>query len=103
MLIVFLFLALGFSIWLTIKPNNLRKFYSRISGKHDEISIFAEEVLLNQSCSSVHLSVRPSVTHFSQDLLVVFLNFLPEDILPYILKGDKAGFWKIIFVVEING
>ena len=33
------------SIWLTIKPNNLRKFYSQISEKHDQTSIFAEGVL----------------------------------------------------------
>ena len=28
-----------------------------------------------------------------------FPNFLHEDILPYLLKSDKAGFWKIVFVV----
>ena len=32
-------------IWLTIKPNNLRKFYSQISEKHDQTSIFVEGVL----------------------------------------------------------
>ena len=26
-----------------------------------------------------------------------FPNFLHEYILPYILKSDKAGFWKIVF------
>ena len=26
-----------------------------------------------------------------------FLKFLHEDILPFILKSDKAGFWEIIF------
>ena len=26
-----------------------------------------------------------------------FLKFLHEDILPYILKSDKAGFWEIVF------
>ena len=45
MLIKYLFLVLILSIWLTIKPNNLRKFYSRISEKHDQTSIFAEGVL----------------------------------------------------------
>ena len=28
-----------------------------------------------------------------------FLNFLHEDILPYILKSNKTGAWKIILVV----
>ena len=32
-----------------------------------------------------------------------FLNFLHEDILPQILKTDKAGFWEIVFVVYIIG
>ena len=45
MLIVFLFLVLIISIWLTIKPNNLRKFYSWISEKHDWTSVFAVGVL----------------------------------------------------------
>ena len=33
------------SIWLTIKPNNLRTFCSQISVKHDQASIFVEGVL----------------------------------------------------------
>ena len=45
MYIVFLFLVLILYIWLTIKPNNFRKFYSRISEKYDQISIFAWGVL----------------------------------------------------------
>ena len=45
MLIVFLFLALIISIWLTIKPNNFRKYYSQISEKHDGASVFAVGVL----------------------------------------------------------
>ena len=48
MLIVFLFLALILFIWLTVKPNSLRKFYSQISEKHDQTSISVEGVLLNQ-------------------------------------------------------
>ena len=40
-----IYFVLILSIWLTIKPNNLRKFYSQISEKHDQISIFAEGVL----------------------------------------------------------
>ena len=44
-LIMFSFLTLILSMWLTIKPNNLRKFYSRISEKHDQTTIFAERVL----------------------------------------------------------
>ena len=45
MLIVFLFCALILSIWLAINSNNLRKFYSGISEKHDQTSILAEGVL----------------------------------------------------------
>ena len=45
MVIVFLFLALILSMWLTIKPNNVRKFYPRISEKHDQTSIFVEGAL----------------------------------------------------------
>ena len=41
--------------------------------------------------------------HFCQDLLWIFFNFLYEDILPYILKIDKAIIWKIVFVVLIIG
>ena len=37
---------------------------SRISEKHDQTSVFVEGVLWNHSCSSVHLSVHPLVTHF---------------------------------------
>ena len=44
-LIVFLFLVLIISVWLTIKPNNLRNFYSRILKEHDQTSILAEGVL----------------------------------------------------------
>ena len=33
------------SIWLTIKPNNLRTFFSQISEKHDQTFIFVEGVL----------------------------------------------------------
>ena len=39
-----LFFVLILSIKLTIKPDDL-KFYSQISEKHDETSVFAEGVL----------------------------------------------------------
>ena len=103
------FFVLILSVWLTIKPNNL-KYCSQISKKHQTF-IFAKGVLQSRACSSVHLSVClsacqffclsfcPSVTHFSQDLLSGYSNFLHEDILPYILKSDKARFWKIVFFV----
>ena len=39
MLIVFLYLILILSVLLTIEPTNLKKSYSRISEKHDQISI----------------------------------------------------------------
>ena len=53
MLIVFLFLILTLFIWLTIKLNNLRKCYRRISKKHDQTFIFVEGVIYNQSCLSI--------------------------------------------------
>ena len=31
-----------------------------------------------------------------------FKKFLEEDILPYMLKFDKARFWKIAFVVRYS-
>ena len=73
MLIVFIYLVLILSVWLTIKPNNLRKFIleflknmikppSSCRGSYD---------CLNNPCLSLHLSV----THFSQDLLSGFSQF----------------------------
>ena len=40
-----IYFALILSIWLTIKLNNLRNFYSQISEKHDQTSIFVEGIL----------------------------------------------------------
>ena len=60
MLIVFLFLVLINFIWLTIKRNNLRTFYSRNSRKHDGSSIFAVSgpmKLVLLTCPSVCSSV----------------------------------------------
>ena len=93
MLIVFLFLVLTLSIRLTIKPYNLRKFNSWISEKHDQTTIFTEGVLNNQSCSSVHLPVFLSIRYI---LFVSFLNSFHEGIWPYVLKSDKAKFWKTL-------
>ena len=42
-------------------------------------------------CPSVCLSI------FLRMYSLGFPNFLHEYILPYILKSDKAGFWKIVF------
>ena len=53
------FFVLNLSVWLTIKPNNL-KYCSQISKKH-QIFIFAKGVLQSRACSSVHLSVCLSV------------------------------------------
>ena len=75
------------SLWLTIKPNDLRKFYSQISEKHDQTPIFAEG---SYKISFVHVTICLSVTHFSQDLLSGCSYFLHENILSYILKSDKA-------------
>ena len=86
-------------IWLTIKPNNLRKFYSQISEKYDQTSIFAEGVLWQQFCSFVHLSICLSVCDiFLRIYSVDDLNYLHKDILLYILERDKARFWKYVFV-----
>ena len=65
MLIVFLVLVFIFSIWLTIKPNYLRKFSSRIFGR-------TWSNLLSPVRLSICLSVHQSVTHFCQDLPSVF-------------------------------
>ena len=59
------FSGIDFSIWLTIKPDKLRKFYSRISEKQIQTSIFPVFLSI---CPSDH----PSVTHFTQDLQVRF-------------------------------
>ena len=40
-----IYFVLIISVWLTIKQNDLRKFYSQISEKHDQTSIFAKEIL----------------------------------------------------------
>ena len=40
-----IYFVLIISMWLTIKPNNFKKFYSQISEKHDQTSIFAVGVL----------------------------------------------------------
>ena len=83
-MIVFFFLVLIISIWLTVKPNNLRKFYFRIPEKHDQTSIFSEGVLWSQSSASVYRSVYPSVCNaFSSQDLFSELNesiFLHGDI-----------------------
>ena len=54
----------------------------------------------------VHLSVclplRPSVMYFSQDLLLIY-NFCKGIFLPSVLKSGKSRFWKIVFVVKIDG
>ena len=81
MLIVFLFLALILSIWLTIKPSNLIKFYSQISENWSnfhlckgsyKIKLPKGPIKISPVGLSICLSVRPSVTHFSQDLLSGF-------------------------------
>ena len=79
MLIVFLFLVLILSIWLTIKPDHLGQFYSLITEKYDQTYIFAEGVWC------IFLKIYS----------VEFLNFFHEDNLSYILKIDKARFSKL--------
>ena len=73
MLIVFFFLALILSIWLTIKPSNLRKFYSWISENMIKpLSLQKGSYKISPVHLSICLSVHPSVMHFSQDLLSGF-------------------------------
>ena len=83
MLIVFLFLLLILSIWVTIKPNNLRKRYSEISEVWSNLHLYKSSPIISPIWLSICLSVLLSVMH--------------EDILRYILKSDKARFWKIVF------
>ena len=64
-----------------IKPLSLRKGSYKISPVYQ----------------SICLSVCLSVTHFYQDLRGGY--FLHEDILSYLLKNEKARFWKVVFVV----
>ena len=40
-----IYFVLVLSIWLSIKPNNVRKFYYQIFEKHDQTYIFVEGVL----------------------------------------------------------
>ena len=93
-------LVLVLSIRLTINPNKLRTFYSQVSEKQDQTSIFVEG---SYKSSPVHLSiclsVHPFVMYFLWIYSVDFLNFLNEDILQYTLKSNKSRFWKIAFVV----
>ena len=98
MLILLLFLIMIFSIWLTIKPSNLRKFYSQIwknmikppslSKGSYKISLVRQSIL-SVGLWRIFLRIHP----------VDFLNFLDEDFFPYILKSEKARIWKIAFVV----
>ena len=67
------YFVLIISVWLTIKPNNLRTFCSQNFEKHDQASIFAKGVLENQFCSSVHLSVCD--TFFSGSTQGMFLIY----------------------------
>ena len=71
--------------------SNFRKTWLNPSEKHDCYKI-----------SPVHLSICLSVRRlwcvFLRIYSVDFLNFLHEDILPYILS-DQAIIWKIVFVV----
>ena len=66
MVILFLFLILIFSIWVTIKPSNLRKFYSQIwKNMIKPPSLPKGSYKISLVRQSICLSVRWSVTHFS--------------------------------------
>ena len=75
MLIVFIYLVLILSVWLTIKPNNLRKFILEfLKKKHDQTFIFVQGVLW---LSQQSMPVSPSVcdTFFSRFTQWIFLIF----------------------------
>ena len=66
MVILFLFFILIFSIWVTIKPSNLRKFYSQIwKNMIKPPSLPKGSYKISLVRQSICLSVRWSVTHFS--------------------------------------
>ena len=92
-----LFLALVLSLFSSIKPNKLRKFYSWTSKKHDHLCGRHPIKSFLFLCPSACLSVL--LWHiFLRIYSVGFRNFFHEDILPYLPKIDKARFWKIVFV-----
>ena len=96
MLIVFLFLVLILSICLTIKPYNFILEFPKNMTKPPSLQKGSYKI------SPVHLSICLFVClwHiFLRIYSVDFLIFLHEDIMPDILKSDKARFWKIAFVV----
>ena len=64
--IVFLFPVLIISIWITMKPNNLRKFYYRVSEKHKPLCLWKGSYKFSPVRLFTCLSVR--LTHFFQDL-----------------------------------
>ena len=98
-LIVFLFLVLIFSIWLTITPSNLRKVFLEFPKNMIKPSSLQKgSYIVSPVRQFICLSVRLWCI-FLRIYSVGFLNFLHEDILPYILKSGKAEFWKIVFVV----
>ena len=75
MLIVFIYLVLILSVWLTIKPNNLRNFILEfLKKKHDQTFIFVQGVLW---LSQQSMPVSPSVcdTFFSRFTQWIFSIF----------------------------
>ena len=95
------FSILILSIWLIIKPNIWRKYYSPIfertwSNLHLCRRGPIKSVLFD--CPSVCLSVG-LWRIFPRIYPIDFLNVLHENNLPYILKSDNTRFWKIVFTV----
>ena len=77
MLIVFLFLVLIFSVWLTINPNNLRKFYFSISEKHQikPPSLQKGSYKISPVLPSISFSMSIFETFFSGSTWWIFLFF----------------------------
>ena len=96
------FLVLILSILLTIKPNNLRKFYSQIFKKHNQTFIFAEGVRQNQPCSSAHLFVCPPIfdAFLSGSTQWIFLIVCMKLFCHIYLKITKPDFGKLYFLCK---
>ena len=83
MLIVFIYLVLILSVWLTIKPNNLRKFILEFLKKKtwSNLHLRAGGPM---TVSTIHACLSICLWHiFLKIYSVDFLNFLDENILSY--------------------
>ena len=91
-----IYFVLVISIWLTSKPNNLRKFYSQfLKNMINPPSLWKGCYKISSARLSVCLSTclwHIFLRIYSKDVLY----FLHEGILPYILKSAKPDFGKLL-------